>query len=206
MNRLHELIRLSSELGEIARKRVAGTATFAELKEEWRLSSARHDLAGKLLAEFVVLNGMKVSSPFSPRSLAEERRADGFTKNSFGYVQWHNDENPRSMGLDHHHFMKKVGRAAAILTQPYAPHWANHGGHPLVSPLRKNTPPNPWAAIHNPGVCLFIVLTRTDFPPIRWLPDQLEFEVENTATSRAGAIASVSAHEKEPPPVDADGG
>lgn len=182
MNRLHELIRINRERVALGRKRNEGNATFAESTEARRLDAAEFQLKDTLLAELAHVNGMKLSRSFSPRSLAENRRSDGYTRSGYGgFVLWHHAERSRSMGFDHHRYMKKDGRAAAIVTQPYTPHWEEDCNHSLLAPLRVNMPPNPWAAIHNPGGCLFIVLTRQDFPPVEWLPDQLEFEVQNAA-------------------------
>jgi hypothetical protein len=79
---------------------------------------------------------------------------------------------------DHHTFFKQCwGRqTAAIVTEPYL----GSDIADLVVVVRAHglvlhTPPNPLASLWYPGWTVFCVITRRDFPDVRWLPEQAEF-------------------------------
>ena len=102
------------------------------------------------------------------------------------------DHSARPWWQDHHLFdhvryFRRGRQAAAILTQPYSVIEEGLGDWLASHRLRMWTPPNPWASFHYPGNTLCLVLTSLAVDEVRWLPEQLAFDVRMSALAAADA-------------------
>lgn len=178
MNRLYCRPR-QSLLGADASSAAKRTAVADDTAEYYRLHK-----------EWAALNGLKESGvAFGPRKLA------GLPVGHYPRVS---DDTWGYPGCDHGTFYKKRRRPAAIVIEPYDGEGDNvflgeDGERESVDPfgatrdylrplgLVLHTPPNPYASFWYPGLARLAVVTREEFGPVFWLPEQLEYEGDSGA-------------------------
>ena len=128
-----------------------------------------------LLEEWAALNGLRITvAQFWLLSLADGKRRGFRTRGGYATEQgfaW--------PARDHAVYFNRGGRPAAILTEPYwsEPEEVALRGLVARMGLVLSTPPNPYASLWFPASTSFAVITNPAFGEVRWLPDQLEFEV-----------------------------
>ena len=119
-----------------------------------------------LVGEFAARNGLLVSPlPFALSTLATNTAGKG----AWGLPY-------RFPACDHPVYFHRQRRATLVLIEPYES--TDVGGleeYAAARGLMLHQPPNPMASFHFPGWTLAIAITRPNFGPVTWLPDQLAF-------------------------------
>lgn len=112
------------------------------------------------------LNGIRFSSvPFTMDALLNNKRSGG----SWG-------DNREWPGSDHETYHRIGGHAVAILAEPYElADFHALAGYAEAHGLAFHAPPNPFASFWYPPFTRIAAITRRDFGPVEWLPDQLQF-------------------------------
>lgn len=119
-----------------------------------------------LLADFAGLNQIKPSAEFTLDALKRNLRSGGSWGKTY---QW--------PGCDHPSFYKRNQRAALTMAEPYNL-WEVEvlRAYAVEKGLILHSPPNEFASFWYPGFTRCIAITREDFGPVKWLPEQIDFD------------------------------